>query len=553
LIIGSSLINAQPPNLKVKVDSLIGTTINDTTPGCVLGVLKDGKVLYKQHYGMANLDFRIPVTDSTVFNLESVSKQFTAFLILLLEKDGKLNLDDSVQKYIPELKSYGSHITIRQLLHHTSGIPSSDVINLFAGYPEEAPWDSEDLFNLLHNYHRLNFKPNDEFLYSNSGYYILSRIIEKVEGKSYSKCLQERIFSPLSMNTASVNDSSGKIILNRASGYKTAGKYFARTNSESDSNVGYSNIYLSANDFINWSVNMSTRSIGGKTVFEKIFNPVDTLNSGERIGYTYGFFTWNPNGPKFICHEGGGPGFRAYFAYYPYADFSFFIMSNNEKTDVMQIESTVTQWFLKDSTKTELKKEHKENKINKELFQHYTGSYVHPKGLILRFENENDTLKLIIPDNPKFVLYPESENEFFLKDFDAQCTFVKDNTGKVNEIIWHQGSENSKCTRFTETKLFTKMEMQSFTGNYRIPGLDIPYPVYLKDNDLYIALPKTFRQVGFNTEMKITHMSGDKFLSRLGLIEFKRDKKNKIASFVVADVGRMRNIEFTKQNQAVSR
>jgi CubicO group peptidase (beta-lactamase class C family) len=187
-------LSSQSPGLSNKIDSLISINVTNSTPGCVVGIVKDGKILYKQCYGMANLDYRIPVTDSTVFNLASVSKQFTAFLVLLIEREGILSLDDEIQKYIPELKNYGHPITIRHLIHHTSGIPSTDNLRMFAGLSLEMPWDKEDEFEMIQSYQKLNFKPNDEHLYSNSGYFLLTRIIEKVEGKSFSQSIRERIF-----------------------------------------------------------------------------------------------------------------------------------------------------------------------------------------------------------------------------------------------------------------------------------------------------------------------------------------------------------------------
>ena len=126
LIAGAISMKAQSFKLADQIDSLVGISVTKVTPGCVIGIVKDGKILFKQMYGSANLDYRIPVTDSTVFNLASVSKQFTAYLVLLLEKEGILNLDDEIRKYIPELKNYGHPITIRQLIHHTSGINYTD-------------------------------------------------------------------------------------------------------------------------------------------------------------------------------------------------------------------------------------------------------------------------------------------------------------------------------------------------------------------------------------------------------------------------------------------
>jgi CubicO group peptidase (beta-lactamase class C family) len=155
-------LKAKSYGLADKIDSLIKLSVTEGTPGCVVGIIKDGETLFKQMYGLANLDYRIPITDSTVFNLASVSKQFTAFLVLLLEKEEKLNLDDEIIKYIPELKNYGYPITIRQLIHHTSGIPSTDNLRLFAGLSLEMPWDVNDEFALIQSYQKLNFKPNEE-------------------------------------------------------------------------------------------------------------------------------------------------------------------------------------------------------------------------------------------------------------------------------------------------------------------------------------------------------------------------------------------------------
>jgi hypothetical protein len=169
-------------------------------------------------------------------------------------------------------------------------------------------------------------------------------------------------------------------------------------------------------------------------------------------------------------------------------------------------------------------------------------------GMVLQFDNVNDTLKLIIPGAPKFIMYPENDNKFFLKDFDAQCTFVKDSKGKVNEIIWHQNNMNPKGIRYIAPKPLTQKELQSFTGNYEIPGFNTVYLVNLKDKELTMTLPKTFRMVNIDTNLKIKHTAGNMFYGSLGMIDFKRNKEGKITGFIIADVGRLRKIEFTKKN-----
>jgi CubicO group peptidase (beta-lactamase class C family) len=548
LLSGSLVLKSQTTDISNRIDSIIKLNISKESPGCAVGVVRDGEILYKQTYGLANLDYGIPVTDSTLFNLASVSKQFTAFLVLLLEKEGKLNLDDTMQKYIPELKNYGHPVTIRQLVHHTSGIPSTDNLRLFSGLSLEMPWSTEDEFNMIQSYQKLNFKPNEEHIYSNAGYFLLTRIIEKVTGMTFSDCMSEKIFKSLNMKTATIYDSQGKIIHNRASGYRKSGDSFLKTNTEGESIYGSTNLYASITDMINWSVNLTTHVFGGKEIFGKLLTRSDTLNNGDTINYTYGFFAFKYAGLKILDHGGFTMGFKSHIMYLPDAGFSVFVLSNNESMDPRTIANKIVDWYLKDLLKPEIKKDHLEIAINKELYKKLKGSYLMPDGMVLKFDNENDTLKLIIPGAPKFIMHPETETEFFLKDFDAQCTFVNDSEGKVNEIVWHQNSQNPKGVRFSEPKPLTITELQAYCGKYEIPELNITYNASLRDGELNLTLPKTFRMVNIETEMKLKHVSGNKFYGSLGIIEFRKKKNGKIGGFIIADVGRLRNIEFIRKD-----
>lgn len=545
---GLSALKAQSPDLSGKVDSLAGIYFGNARPGGVIGVLKDGKAVYKKAFGMADLDYRIPVTDSTLFNLASVSKQFTAFLVLLLEKEKKISLDDEIHKYIPELVDYGYPVTIRELLHHTSGIPPSDILRLFAGITLEAPWDSEDEFNMIQTYHKLNYKPNVEQNYSNSGYVLLARMVERVEGKPFAQCLKEGIFDPLGMKTACLYDSPGKVILNRASGYRKNGDLFSETNTGGESYYGSSNVYASLNDMIGWAHNFSTHSLGGEDLAERLFTPADTLDNGDTISYTFGFFTGTRRGLKYIDHTGFTMGFKTQVMHFPGSGLSVILLSNDESIDQSAITQQIADLYLQDKYKPELKKEHTEIVIDTELLKKYAGSYILPDGMIFKFSNINDTLRLIIPGAPVFNMYPEKDNEFFLKDFDAQCTFVKDNRGEVNEIIWHQNGQDPHARRYNEPEPLTLKELQGYTGKYEIPELDVTYTVCLKNNELMIILPKSFRMVSIDTDFKLQHISGDKFYNSLTQVDFRRNKSGLVTGLVIADVGRLRNIEFVKKN-----
>src|SRR5215510_12513678 len=207
----------QPHDQNEKVDNLFARWDKPDSPGCALAVIRDGKIVYKRGYGMADLERNIPITTTSVFDVGSVSKQFTAMSIALLARQGKISLDDDIRKYISEIPSYGSPITIRNLIYHTSGI--RDYIPLTALMSQESHYTYAQLIDLLARQKGLTFKPGDEHLYSNSGYLLLSLIVRKAGGKSLRDFADENIFKPLGMNNSRFVDDRTLIVKNRALGY----------------------------------------------------------------------------------------------------------------------------------------------------------------------------------------------------------------------------------------------------------------------------------------------------------------------------------------------
>ena len=292
----ASAQSISPSALEMKIDSLVSQTLKADQPGGVVGVISNNQIVFKKAYGLMNLDYNLPNTETTAFNLASVSKQFTAFAIMLLEQDGKLKLDDDIHQYLAWLPDYGQKITIRNLLHHTSGISPSDNLKLFAGISLESPWTTEDEIELMCRYTKLNFKPNDEHLYSNAGYFLLAQIVEKASQQTFSEFMKTRIFTPLGMRNSVIYDQQGKIITNRASGYKKSGEDYIRMNSEADSFFGESNLYTSLNDMLLWCENLLQTKVGTQEMTNRIFNPSDTTNKGDTLNYTYGFNVWKYKG-----------------------------------------------------------------------------------------------------------------------------------------------------------------------------------------------------------------------------------------------------------------
>jgi CubicO group peptidase (beta-lactamase class C family) len=538
-----------PAMLAIKVDSLVANTIKDKDPGGVVGVIFNHQVVFKKAYGLMSLEYNLPNTETTTFNLASVSKQFTAYAILLLEQEGKLKLDDDVHQYLSWLPDYGQKITLRHLLHHTSGIPPSDNLKLFAGISLETPWTTEDEIDLMKRYSKLNFTPNDEHLYSNAGYFLLAQVVEKVSGQPFGEFMKGRIFEPLGMKNSFIYDTPGKVMENKASFYKKTDKGYKRMFPESDSYFGETNLYTSLNDMLLWCENLLDPKVGTREMNNRIFNPTDKTNKGDTISYTYGFYTGRYKGLRRADHSGSSMGVCTQMMVFPDQQFAVFVLSNNESMNIWDFANKIADWSLAGFITPEKPVSHQAISIDKSLLAQYEGSFEMGNGMRLTFKPENDTLRILLPDNVKLNMYPEREDKFFLKEVDAQCTFVKKPGQPVSEICWRQGNQDFKGIKVAQGKPIDITKLDSFAGSYFSETLHVGYPIRYENNKLIMKVPSTFKTyIGIDTDVELYPMDGDRFqTSSLGIVAFERDKGEKITGFKFCDVGRVRNIEFSKR------
>lgn len=533
--------------LKQKIDSLMLIEVGENQAGGAIGILSGDKVLLKSAYGLMNIEQHSAIDENTAFNISSVTKQFTAYAILMLQQEGKLNLDDNISNYLPKLPAYKEDISIRNLIQHTSGIASTDVLRLFAGLPFDGSWDQKSEIDLIMSYPQLNFTPNSKYVYSNGGYSLLAQIVENVSGMKYSEFLKKNVLFPLSMNATFVNDNPKTNLSNCATGYKKEKEIFIKFSSHEDTSYGAGNIYSSLNDMIAWGQNILSQKFGVDDYFNKITHPYNTLINGDSIFYTYGFNIGNHKGIKMVEHSGGNPGFRSQFIIFPDEELILILLFNTESINTRRLAFKITDLLLADKLKDEESKQRVEIKIDFEELNSFKGYYQMPDGMRLGFVLEQDLFWLVLPGNEKFQLYAESPTKFFLKAFNAQCTFIKNNDGLVNEMIWHQGGEDYKAGRAEEREPLSYEELALFTGNYYHNILNVEYPLVLLDGILTLKVPDTFKTyLGFE-HAKLNHIGGDKFLSdRLGIIEFTRNSENQINGLVLLDVGRLQNILFMK-------
>src|SRR5579864_7215169 len=219
LLCGYGAAQSLSPTEISKINEIFSDYAKTDSPGCALGVYRNGAIAYARGYGMASLELGVPITPQTVFDIGSTSKQFTAFSILLLQQQGKLSVDDDIREFIPEIPDYGKRITLHHLMTHTSGL--RDYAGLFdlAGVPEQNLTNDQDAVDLIVRQKALNFMPGEEWDYSNTGFFLLSQVVKRVTSKSLRDFDEENIFKPLGMSSTQIFNDHTLIIPHRATGY----------------------------------------------------------------------------------------------------------------------------------------------------------------------------------------------------------------------------------------------------------------------------------------------------------------------------------------------
>ncbi len=530
-----------------KIDSLLAQYADADAPGGAIAIISGGELLYTKNFGQRNLELKQAVDAHTLFDLASVAKPFTAMAILLLEQEGKLSLDAPIQSYLPDLPDFGHEITIRHLLQHSSGIPSTDVLRLFAGISLDEPWTQHDEIELIKTYAQLNFEPNTRHVYSNAGYALLAQIVEKVSQIPFPQYMKEFVFQPLGMHATFVHAGYMPAASVVAEGYKPEDETFAPVSSLEDLSYGSGNVFSNLDDMIRWCRHFFAEEFIVDDFSGRISKPYNTLANGDTIHYTYGFYVREYKGQKRVFHSGGVPGFRSRLSLFPDDEIAIVIMLNTEHINTHTLTNELAEILLAGKLVEPEPKIRKAIDLDVNQFREFAGTFQMPDGMEMHFHVERDTFWLSLPGAPDFQLFAESETQFFLKAFDAQCSFVIAADGKVNEMIWHQGGKDYTAIGVEERKPLLPEEMPQFAGNYIQPALGASYQIIYENDQLQLLLPATFQTyLGF-VSTALSHISGDTFMTdRLGMLTFTRDDAGTLTGFVLQDVGRLQQLQFDR-------
>jgi CubicO group peptidase (beta-lactamase class C family) len=310
-----------------RIDSVFAEWDKPSSPGCALGVVRDGALVYSKGYGTANLELNVPVTPRTVFDIGSVSKQFTAMSIVLLAQDGKLSLDDDIHKFIPELPSYGVPVTVRSMLHHQSGLRSyTDLFDL-VGVPEIDLTTDEDALTVIARQKTLNFPPGRQYLYSDTNYFLLALVVRRLSGESLREFAHRRIFEPLGMANTHFHDDHRMIVPRRATGYAPRSGGGFEIDMSNFEELGDGSVMTTVEDLARWDGNFYTPVVGGQAAVEQL-QQLGVRSDGSKTPYAMGLILDQYRGIPRVQHTGEWVGYRSSFLRFPRQRLSVMVLCN---------------------------------------------------------------------------------------------------------------------------------------------------------------------------------------------------------------------------------
>ncbi|KOY53102.1 serine hydrolase [Polaribacter dokdonensis] len=425
-----------------KIDAVVSSTYSSKEPGISVLVAKDRKAIYSKAFGKSNLELNTPLETNSVFQIGSITKQFTAISILMLEEQGKLSVEDKIGKYISEYAEIGKDITIHHLLNHTSGIKNRTPVG-DKGFISKTNMSPTELIAYFKD-EPLEFKPGERFKYSNAGYILLGRIIEIVSGQPYSDFIEQNIFDKIGMKNSSCGDMK-QVIPNLTKGYIIEQNDFVKSDYINLS-LAYSAgaILSTTEDLLKWQNALLSNTLLKASSIKQAMTPT-LLNSGKRVLYGYGFrFSKLGNSPV-IAHTGSTKGFTSIALFLPKEKLYITALTNCNCKNVNNVAKQVAELFvnLPDNKITEVENNQPERKsidVPSEILSDYTGTYeVKPNvNLTIGLDNTNQLYLLAPGQTKKVELFAETQNHFFVKIVDAEITFNTNEKGKVISLTMNQ-------------------------------------------------------------------------------------------------------------------
>jgi CubicO group peptidase (beta-lactamase class C family) len=529
-----------PPAQIARIDSIFSAYNRPDGPGCALGVSRHDSVVLARAWGSAQLEFAIPNTPLTKFEAGSVSKQFTAAAILRLAQQGRLSLDDDVRRYVPELPTYDSPITIQHLIHHTSGLRDWGTVMTIAGWPRGTrTYTHAHVLEILGRQRALNYPVGTEYLYSNSNYNLLAIIAERVSGKSLAEFTRQEIFEPLGMTETGWRDDYTRVVARRSQAYSPRGTGW-RLDMPFENVYGNSSLLTTVGDLLKWNANLGQQKVGGpKFVASQLER--GRLKSGREIRYAGGMFIGELDGTREIWHDGATAGYRAFLARYPDAGYAVAMLCNAGNADPGALGRQVARVFLPPRAPTVASaRDTVGSLLAPDLLSRLAGNYRSVRSdEPLRFVVASGRLRQL--DGPALVAL--NDREFTSISGRTHLIFDPGPRGEITRIrTW---VDDSDTTYFLPAGNPAAPEaFKDYVGTYTSYDADVTVRVAAENQQLVLlARP--------NNRYPLTPIYRDGFSAVGSFFNFTRGSNGQVNGFRLSS-GRARNLRFERDQSAAS-
>jgi CubicO group peptidase (beta-lactamase class C family) len=540
VVLAASSGDAQPaPSDAAKVDALFARWDKSDSPGAAVAVIKDGKIVHARGYGMANLESGLAITAGTVFLIASLSKHFTVFCILLLVQGGRLNLDDDVRKHVPEVPDFGKKITVRHLIHHTSGLREYLPLLSYAGWRSGDSVTERDVLDLVSHQKELNFEPGSEHLYCNTGYELLGVIVKRVSGQSLREYAQEHVFEPLGMRHSEFRDDYKALVKGLAQSYTGRPGGGFQYGLVHHGLAGASNVHTTVEDLALWDRNFYDARVGGKKLLEQMHEKY-TLTGGKEINYAGGLNIGKYRGLATVDHTGAHGGFRSILLRFPEQKFSVVVLANSADVITPVLARKVADIYLEGHFKEEKKDKGQPVAVHPAVCDCYVGEYLLEAGFVVNITRTGDKLVVQTAGEPQ-ELVAVSDNEFYDATRDTTFTF-RAAKGEMKLAVRMVSGQEFVGKRLQQIKLSDE-ERKQFLGRFYSEELEVLYNVVERDGKLWVRHRKG--------EMALRPTAADEFMGDFGeyggvvTVRFVRDADKHVSGFGLSS-GRVKNLRFAR-------
>jgi CubicO group peptidase (beta-lactamase class C family) len=535
LLSAASIAGAQDTP-DARVDALFTPFSTGLTPGVAVAVVRNGAIVLSKGYGHADLEHRVPITANSVFDVASVSKQFTGLAIAMLVEQGRVALTDDIRKHIPELADFGRPITVGHLVHHTSGIRDWPGTLALAGWSMDDVISFDQILTMAFHQRTLNFDPGSEYVYSNTGYNLLAELVRRLTGKSFRAWTDENLFTPLGMTRSHFRQYHTEVFPDRVMGYTRAQDGTFRATSNNLMALGSSSLFSTAEDVAKWLANFDDARVGGASAMALMRTTVP-LNDGSPNNYAFGISVGEYRGQQTLSHSGGWASFSTFALHFPAQKTGVVILANtsmNSSAVAFRIADIFLDAVLGPRATPAARTA---APVATATLDRYTGLYRLGPGWYTNITRDGESLRTQATREGVFPMMAMSDSTFWVAGYNTDMLFRRTSSGEI-EMLYRGRAR----PRVPESTTLSAEALAQLAGSYFSEELEATYHVEVRSGNVVMR----HRRHG---TIPLTRLAGEDFAGGawfMRSVEFLRDSAGRVTGLSVTVDDRSRDIRFAR-------